>query len=106
MKIIILITLCYFLCRFIKPIWKAFIVGIVSYILISFLIMTATVPPDAKLNITGKSFSYFAADALGEFLVYFTIGLVIFLIFNKTKKPETDIIDNSAINDTNDNTSV
>jgi ABC-type Mn2+/Zn2+ transport system permease subunit len=103
MKIIILIALCYLLCRFIKPIWKAFIVGIFSYILISFIIMTATVPPDAKLNITGSSFSYFAAGALGEFLVYFAIGLVIFLIFNKSKKADTDIIESSATNDTNEN---
>lgn len=65
--------------------------------------MTATVPPDAKLNITGSSFSYFAAGALGEFLVYFAIGLVLFLIFNKSKKPDTEIIESSATNDTNEN---
>lgn len=95
--------MCCLLCRFIKPIWKAFIVGIVSYILISFIIMTATVPPDAKLNITGSSFSYFAAGAVGEFLAYFTIGLVVFLIFNKSKKSDTDIIESSATKDTNEN---
>lgn len=103
MKIIILITLCYLLCRFVKPIWKALLIGTVSYVLISFIISTATVPPDAKLNITGTSFSYFAAGALGEFLVYFTIGLIIFLIFNKSKKPSTDIIESPAINETNEN---
>ena len=93
MKILILIALCYLLCRFIKSLWKAFIVGIISYILISFITIIATVPPDAKLNITGSSFLYFAAEALGEFIVYFAIGLVIFLIFNKSKKPDTEIIE-------------
>jgi peptidoglycan/LPS O-acetylase OafA/YrhL len=103
MKIIILIALCYLLCRFIKPIWKALLIGAVGYILISFIIMTTTVPPDTKLNITGTSFSYFAAGALGEFLAYFSIGYVIFLIFNKSKKTDSDIIENSTTNDTNDN---
>lgn len=65
--------------------------------------MTATVPPDAKLNITGSSFSYFAAGALGEFLVYFAIGLVIFLIFNKSKKAGNEIVESSTTNETNDN---
>lgn len=88
MKIIIVITLCYLFCFFIKPIWKAFLAGTVSYILISFIVMTATVPPDAKLNITGSSFAYFAAGAFGEFLAYFAMGLIVFLIFNKSKKPD------------------
>lgn len=103
MKIIILIALCYLLCRFVKPIWKALIIGTVSYVLISFIISTTTVPPDAKLNITGSSFSYFAAGAFGEFLAYFAIGLIVFLIFNKSKKPDTDIIESSATNETNEN---
>lgn len=103
MKIIILIALCYLLCRFIKPIWKAFLVGAVSYILISFIVMTTTVPPDSKLNITGSSFLYFAAGAFGEFLAYFVMGLIVFLIFNKSKKSDTDIIESSATNDTNEN---
>ena len=95
--------MCYLLCRFIKPMWKAFIIGIVSYIVISFIIMTATVPPDAKLNITGSSFSYFVAGAFGEFLAYFAMGLIVFLIFNKSKKTDTDINESSATNDTNEN---
>lgn len=103
MKIIILIASSYFLCRFVKPIWKALIVGIVCYILISFLIMLATAPPDAKINITGSSFSYFAAGALGEFLVYFAIGLVIFLIFNKSKKTDKEIVESSTLNEPNEN---
>lgn len=69
--------------------------------------MTVTVPPDAKLNITGKSLTYFAGDALGRFFLYFTIGFVIFLIFNKSKKTDREIVDreiveSSTTNETND----
>ena len=60
---------------------------------------------DYKLNITGSYFSYFAAGALGKLLVYFAIGLVIFVIFNKSRKTGREIIVRSATNDTNDNLS-
>jgi uncharacterized membrane protein len=96
MKIIII--LCFLVCHFIKPIWKAFLVGVFSYIIISFLILIISTSPDSKLNLTGSSFSYFAAGAIGEFLLYFVIGLVIFLIFNKPKKTEESINESKKIN--------
>lgn len=94
MKIVIAITLCYLLCRFIKPIWKALIVGAACYIFISFIVMTHSVPAGSKLNITSSSLSNFVAVALGEFIVYFALGFIIFLVFNKSPKQNSDIIEN------------
>lgn len=65
--------------------------------------MTATVPPDTKLNITVSSLSYFAGDALGVFLLYFAIGLVIYLIFSKSKRNGTELVESSTTNETNSN---
>ena len=88
MKYFILITLCYLLCRYIKPIWKALIIGVLSYILISLIIVIKTAPPDTKFNFTRTSLTHFAAGETGEFLAYFLIGYVIFFISDKSKKTE------------------
>jgi hypothetical protein len=91
MKILIIIASCYLLCRITKSIWKSFLIGFICYLVIAYNILIATAPKDAQLNITWKSFSYFATDTLAEFVVYFTIGLIIYLIFKKSKKTDTNI---------------
>jgi ABC-type Mn2+/Zn2+ transport system permease subunit len=106
MKIIILIALSYFLCKIIKPLWKAFVAGVSGYIIISYLITIASVPNDAKLNVTWISFYYFAADALGEFLVYFIIGLGIFSILNRSNDKKSETTENSIGNESKDNINI
>lgn len=103
MKTIILILLCIYLYAFIKPLWKAFVIGIVCNILVSFLIMVATVPTQAKLNITLHTFSIFAGEEFVNFLFNFLIGIVIFKIFSKFKKPDQDLIESIDNKDSEDN---
>ena len=102
MKTIIFVTLCFLLCRYIKPKWKAFLVGIVGYLIISFITSGNTISAGSNLYETTSTISYLLGKALGEFLWYFILGLAIFLIFDKLKKTDRVIIESSTPDDESD----
>ena len=105
MKIIIFVTLCYLLCRYIKSKWKAFLVGIIGYLVVSYIILEISISAGTKLNVTTSTISNFIGKALGEYIVYFILGLSIFTIFNKSKKTNKVIMKRSLTDITNDHPS-
>ena len=81
-----MVIVCYFLCVFVRPIWKGFIVGAPGYVIVLFFINMNSHSPGDKLNIADHSLGNFAIGGIGEFAAYFTIGCIIFLILNKFNK--------------------
>jgi hypothetical protein len=49
---------------------------------------------------------FYSRSLRGIYSIPFTFGIIIFLIFNKSKEPVTDISKNTATNDTNENSRI
>ncbi len=108
MKLIILILLPFSLCFFIKRKWLVFLIGVFFYSVISFIIEASTAELGSQLNFTLENVLNFIGFKIGEFLIGYLIGLVLFYIFKKSKKDSNKINNVSSTSDivfieTNDN---
>jgi hypothetical protein len=99
---LVMIIGCYLLCRLIKPMWKAFFVGLFVYIGISFLVMIASVVPGTQLNVTGSSLFYFFGGEAAKFFSYFLFGGIIYILtsikIKKTRNLHSEVATDSDSN--------
>lgn len=85
--VIILVTVAiYLLCMFIRPMWKALLIGYLSYVIISVLIHISS----PNYNSSPRATEYFIAGSMGEGAVPVLIGAALFGIFHKEKKKEPE----------------
>jgi hypothetical protein len=70
----------------IKPMWKAFVFGMLGYVVVSFLLTISLAPPNTTFNFSGNTILNFIASAIGEYVAYFLFGFLIYSIFNRPKR--------------------
>jgi peptidoglycan/LPS O-acetylase OafA/YrhL len=78
----ILALVSFLLCLLIKTIWKAFLAGLIGYILISFLLLLGK--SDAIINT--ESMEYFVFGLAAKFVIPFAAGATIWYFLIKKRK--------------------
>ena len=86
MVIILMTVAVYILCVFIKPMWKALLIGYLAIVLVSVLIHISS----PNYNTSPRAMEFFIAGSMGEGAVPILLGAGIFGIFYKEKKKEPE----------------
>jgi len=91
--LILKIAFGYFLCRTIKPIKLALIIGLIIYPLFKFYLEINSHGLGTKLNLTFTTISHTLVEYMAEFAVFFGIGYIIhyFTFIKKNNPPRNKV---------------